>query len=933
MRSRFTIMLLLISILAVCLGTRPIVSAADESPKDLDILFLIDQSGSMGFGSPNIAPNDPLSLRFFGPRFAMQWLGGDRLAIHRESIFRMAVLHFGSYIQGGMEWQNIAPETNKEWTQQRSKLEEILQPGDLAKRSLGDTNFVLAFQEAEKYFRRLGSSSSLAEAKKAIVVLTDGAPYVEEDGFSIDKHMQQVQNIVSASLRSDFGFAIYVVAIQENAENSWPIMKPYWDQITSGHAVQVHSAAEVGARFQGILQELTEDFPQSTSAVDTTVEPGLVLVSPFLQSLTFTFFKSVPTRGHGVLLPSGSPLIGSGATYEQLGANDPIEVITIFNPQPGYWTVTVPSGSKPQIKVRQVSAVGAVIIPPGQLTEHIPVPIEFTLLGSDGSPVPSYNWPIDIQAVVSWDGGSGKLGFDLARISRFSASFTPIATGKHQMSVSVTSVDSTGKPIRIFQQVSFFAVGHLAIKPTVSNLQTDLFHPTQLSYSLADASGQAVSAMPEDISFQVGLDSNQLWPLQSVFRNGVLEGEFVPIIPGIYKVFVSSASSPAQIIGQFTVAKPSISFGWIPDTIYQYTNISWTVTISDMAGRPPSWPDEYRARVLATMEDQPIAFESVGAGRYTAVYQPTRTGQQQGFLKVEVVDNVGKAVYALLEQQLSLTVWPSRRVELVYGDERQVWRTFQLGLPILKPTPWEVKLYLRDERGTPLTLNEITSANLDDLFQVSISHGGTEVAFGTYNVESSDGSHLRISGKSLAYGDYQVKIEANPLLLPGFVWANAPAVLLVRRDENPIVQIMQVAFVTLAVGVVIGGGTRLYGRLIRHMRSKNPCTGTLAIRDANNNLLWSMDLDPQRSNLIILRKDEISPLARLRYISVRRAEKDPNVEKIRLDLQLDTGGKMKNITLSPGDAQKLDPYGLTLSYGIRSESEKLVAGSELPSKG
>ena len=921
MKPRFCATLLLALVVSLCLTLHPSISRADEPPKDLDILFLVDQSGSMG-GDPanlDLPPNDPLSLRFFGPRFAMQWLGSDRLSIHRESTFRMAVVHFGSTVQEGMDWKIIAPDTGKEWTSLRTELEEALRPVDLAERSLGNTDFVLAFREAKRYFERLEGSTSLTGHSKAVVVLTDGGPYVDEEGFSLHTHMRQVQEIVKSSFRSEDGFAVYIVAIQENEKNSWPRMKPFWDNIANGRAEQVHSDFEVGVRFQDILQELTNDFPQSATAIDQTIEPGLVLVNPFLQSLTFTFFKSAPDQRHSVLLPDGSALIESNSAYEILGADDPIEVVTVFDPEPGYWTITAPPGSKSQIKSRQVSAVGTLLIPPGPHTEHLPISIAFTLLGSDGSSVPHHDWPIDIQAIVKWDGESQELELSPAENDRFLTTFTPVSTGDHQLNILAKSVNSARESVELFQEVAKFKVEVLVIEPATAVVQTDLFKPTALSYYLTDAHGRAVSVMPQDIKFEVSLNGDQSWPLRLTLEDeGILTGTFVPAVPGNHKVLIIDSISSPRTLDEFMVVEPNVSLGEIADTVYQYTNVGLSLLVRDGQGEAPVWSDEYELNATATVEGELIPFKPVSAGEYAATYRPTQTGDQLLSVTANVIDKKsGKSIYTLLRESLSFTVKPSQIVKLVPGKERQVWRTLQFGFPLLTPTPWQVTLYLQDEHGQPLELTSVTNAKPADLFQVSAHRGETDIAPTNWSVDSLGGGQRQITGENLGPGNFRVKIEPNPVLFPGFVWGDTPTTVLLRRVENPVVRVGQITLVALLLVLAVWGASALRGSLIRYIRSKNPCKGVLAVRDADNHVLWGeIELDAILSNHITFERKDMNPLTRLKKLSVWQAQKDPDKEpRIRVNISLETGGTIRNVVLSPGDEQKLDPHDLWLTYG------------------
>ena len=59
----------------------PLVKASEyvvplDDCYSLDVIFIVDQSGSMS-GDAGAAPNDPIGSRFEAPRYAMDWLANN----------------------------------------------------------------------------------------------------------------------------------------------------------------------------------------------------------------------------------------------------------------------------------------------------------------------------------------------------------------------------------------------------------------------------------------------------------------------------------------------------------------------------------------------------------------------------------------------------------------------------------------------------------------------------------------------------------------------------------------------------------------------------------------------------------------------------------------------------------------------------------------
>jgi len=145
----------------------------------LDIIFIIDQSGSMS-GKNNAPPNDPTGQRFYAPRYALDWLANNRLGLCPKAIHRMAVISFGDDATIDLPLTPIIPNSQDDWDRIRGGLEERIKPEDM-----GATNPLRAFEEA---YAIIKSSEPLGELprKRAVIMLTDGSPCVGSLGCGIE---------------------------------------------------------------------------------------------------------------------------------------------------------------------------------------------------------------------------------------------------------------------------------------------------------------------------------------------------------------------------------------------------------------------------------------------------------------------------------------------------------------------------------------------------------------------------------------------------------------------------------------------------------------------------------------------------------------------------------------------------------------------------
>ena len=114
-----------LGIIIIGLLVMPQPSAAQEETEyvGLDVVFLIDQSGSMGGPEAGCTictyANDPLGLRFAAPEFAIELLGDDLLQgqIARQTPVdvQVGIVSFGSTAQISLGPALIQATTEEEW--------------------------------------------------------------------------------------------------------------------------------------------------------------------------------------------------------------------------------------------------------------------------------------------------------------------------------------------------------------------------------------------------------------------------------------------------------------------------------------------------------------------------------------------------------------------------------------------------------------------------------------------------------------------------------------------------------------------------------------------------------------------------------------------------------------------------------------------------
>lgn len=570
--------------------------AAQQQPfEGLDIVFVIDQSDSMQRISGTATPNDPLGLRFYAPWYAMYWLGEDRLLVHDNITFRMAMVNFGSEVEawsfgGGRHWQTIDPASRAAWEPVYDELNEQIQ-GTMRDRfleeTLGATNFLNPFQAAQALFDELPANEN---RRRVIIVLTDGQPSGPLSGpyIDVDTHMQALQDFAAENFPEP-DYLIYVVAMIDASDVYWDNVEGYWEAITNDPCTRtvcpqpeldragvVASNDDVGKRFQEILQDLTSDFPipAGVIVVESEVIPGPLVVPPYLKSLDFTFFKANPAEQLILTDPAENQVSAGQPNVTIEGGGGPIEAVRIANPQPGEWQVgTDPPNTDVDITMRQIFALSRLDSPVRPQVQFLPTTVQYGLLDDLGQPLPFYADPtyrLLVEATLTAGNQSWPVQLTEQPGNVYQADFTPVLTGTHTIFVHAESQDLTGKPIIVFDgEIGTFDVDPavLVTKQVPTTMQQ--FDTTRFAFELQDSRGFLIqSSLPVEMVVTVAGEPGA--PLTLVAQpDGTYQATYSPRQAGVHSPSVRASVTDnngtvyeigSQSLADFTVL-PTIRVG------------------------------------------------------------------------------------------------------------------------------------------------------------------------------------------------------------------------------------------------------------------------------------------------------------------------------------------------------------------------------------
>lgn len=468
--------------------------AAQTPYTGVNLLFIVDQSGSMGgvrYDGPSVygEGNDRYDLRFAAPQYALTWLTDLRSAsvdVNKPDI-NFAVLAFGSYPRIIQDWRALDTDRSTWRDVTLPRLLNTLSAERFGPTNLDLTDFQRAFSEAHESFFRPPPSRPGEKFLNVIVVLTDGAPCaagdtVEQNGAQVytcnvitaenrgrmEDHLRRLNTFVENSFGS-LGYELYVIGLDVPDSNEfWPVLEPLWAEIVCRNPAdlaacdpnvrykRVQASEEIGTQLRAILNDLVSKVAPSTfTNVCAGTLPLSCSVAPYQQVMRLDVFKA--STG-----PLGSiDITGPGGVVtpdQDSGDDTPIRVIRIDNPPAGTWTVTAASAAQVENVTVQTLPAGIRMEPVsgGEILSSVPLVTQ--LVRGDGVPLPgSASNPDLVVEVLIYDSvlpdraarpllAAVPLTRDAARtdIYQFSGAWTPEKPGRHEIRVRATYLDAAG---------------------------------------------------------------------------------------------------------------------------------------------------------------------------------------------------------------------------------------------------------------------------------------------------------------------------------------------------------------------------------------------------------------------------------------------------------------------------------------------------------
>jgi hypothetical protein len=809
---KFLHIFLVSSFCIMLFGGTKIANAQDsvESYDGLDIVFLVDQSGSMGGNCVGCPFNDPLELRFYSLKYAMEWLGVDHLALHQDKMFRVAVVNFGSTAEAwdfndasgdSQYWQEIAPVSESEWNTLFNKLD-----GDIGKMKdsyssddLGDTDFQRAFKLADELF---GPKYlvSMNNHLRVVVVLSDGQPNPEQlptDNISIRQYMLNLVEYVKINFPEP-DYRIYVVGMPDEEDPYWSRIRSYWELATNDpcpgidiacsepakdRASLVESNQDVGKRFLDILQDITSNMPvtggcpeNDPSCGETVILPGKYVVPPYLKTISFTYFKENPSEKLIIVDAQGKVVDPNQSGVTITGEDGPIQRVIINSPIPGRWEIsTNPSGSNVKITRREIFAKSQLDKPIGSQVQYLPVQIQYALLDEVGAPLLTYKDPyyqLVVTAEVSLNASKWQLTLNSQPDNIYSANFFPTETGEYKIFVVAKSKDMDSKEIIVYQgEIGSFTVAPATLVPINLSTSWPQYEERDLIFGLRDVSGFAIpSAANEEIEITVSIIGPSGPDGVPIIMKSMRDGTF----KGFYR---------------------------------------------------PQERGEHIIQVLATLRDSSgMVHEIINGeiGRFNA----TATA----LVELKIVEPQSRDVV-----QSATGLWPFTPHPLIIQLE-----LIANGNPVDPAT-----VFVDPESAITADVQDADGQTIPNALVFKMQ----KTKLGLYQAETSD----------LGVGMYTIIVKAGELR-PDYALKELEIPLRIRRIVNP--ALARIGFGTL-IFLAIAIPSIGYVVVARRRRRQHPCSGRVYIVDGFGSIKFPVVLDSYQSNRVVFKTKDMPPITRI----------------------------------------------------------------------
>jgi len=410
-------------------------AAAQSAPpgQGLDLLLIVDRSESM--------PDRPAAALLLHLALDIVARNGRALRLHH----RIGVIGFGSTVSTDMPLTAVESDD----LPRLHRTVDTLPTG-----GLGDTDVLAALTAAERLLRALPADPA---RRRAIVVLTDGVPFVR--GADMEVNRRELQRFATTRFRGGDP----TVDVLLLASPAVPRYAALWRALSFDRVrIAGGDRASLLAEAHRTITRLVGTSSSESLPSKTNERVELLVVPPYLDVLVLDIFHSSASATVEIF-PSGAarPLKGGGDGVESVGMGDVLSTLVVHRPVAGAWTIRKSAAdARVRILSQQFFPKGVLVRPAiaDAVRQHDPVRVAYSVVDVNGrglEELPNYKLSLEL-ALTRPDGTTESVpmerrpelaGTVFAAVRESDCAFA----GRYWTTVRVTSLDADGNRIDVFR--------------------------------------------------------------------------------------------------------------------------------------------------------------------------------------------------------------------------------------------------------------------------------------------------------------------------------------------------------------------------------------------------------------------------------------------------------------------------------------------------
>lgn len=962
----------------VAQGNGPNIELTQPEYGGIDLVFLVDQSGSMRI-------NDPFEMRTNIIKWVLSDLGIDNLFTRKYADNRLGIVSFGTEARIDLPLVSLKTDSPEEL----KRLYSELSPKIVAD-NMGDTDVIKGFEMVKQVFDQAPPPKSDAPRTRAIILLTDGPPYREgwqkDPTFAYSNfytpYFRELSKYISENFplalenRSTDGYHIWVIGLNSTAETggtpppgaSWPELEAYWQRVVNP-APGIDRVVLVPTRDQsavppiiikmldqimvgGVCDPRLNREPARMGAQD---KPACLVseeftIPPYISQAIFSIFKPGKASRIQFMDPNGNILSENAPNVTRTVESAQIERLIVNNPMPGVWRWKKIDSSPETVTVHFRPLFNMIELDNSLSSPNLfdTVALRFWLKNFEGDTVseqPAY--PIHAIAEVVFPDGT-RQQFDLrsdaegALISQQQIHLSQ--PGKYTIYVSATATGPNDENYVIFVNEALeMHVGTLVPALTEPAGNVPLFHNIPIAIKLTKPDGSAPGAASEGmikIDAVLVLPDGSQHPLE--FEQEGSSNVFVnktPIISsqaGNYKVRVSGSlrlgeQKPIVLFQEqlaFVVDQLCPQFLAPSGDIPQDKPVKLQLQLNNCTGGAYEEDMDLPWIVNAVFQkpnggEETLQLDAVGDGLYEKKFFPDVDGDWQVVVNgvVELPDGTKGSPLNNLSHKFFVyptTLTAVQVLEPQQGEKQRIHplpKIFLIPESIIgRPSATKIEVQVQDINGNPLSILDIADSP-DKAIEVFLAKPG----------ETGIGQPIALTVLSR---DPSRAVAEIPGLTQTGAYTLSVALGDTKREYTPAndapIQVTFERVDPLAIVTPISMGLELLilliilGLVFRTVKVRiNPVRGVLIFEDSNGKPLGEILLTPYKKNIFTIKEQDI------------RLHLDPKVSEVVRRLKIQNISSTLSSTEDEG-AFDLDatPDAAIRIWGWDENNEEFISGEE-----